>query len=259
MRILVTNDDGFRAEGLHRLVRVARTLGVVKVSAPDTERSACSHAMTMRDPLRVKQFDWPDGEVEAFHVDGFPSDCVNAGLTVAWPDGCDLVLSGINNGPNLGFDATYSGTVGGAMEGTINGIRSIAVSMACFVDGAPLHYETGERWLLENLADLVALPAKPLTLLNVNIPAIAYQEIMGTKVASMGQRVYEDRMELRSDPWGRPYYWQGGVAVVSPDQPGTDVEAVSKGYVAVTPITLDWTDREYAEVIRHELAATART
>ena len=101
--------------------------------------------MTMRDPLRVKPFDFPVPDVEAFEVNGLPVDCVNAGLTVAWEEGCDLVLSGINNGPNLGFDTTYSGTVGGAMEGAINGIRSIAVSMACFVDVAPLHYETVER------------------------------------------------------------------------------------------------------------------
>lgn len=256
MRILVTNDDGIRAEGLRRLVAAARTIGTVKVSAPDHERSACSHAMTMRDPLRVRPFDWGDPDIEAYEVNGYPSDCVNAGLTVAWPNGCDLVLAGINNGPNLGFDATYSGTVGGAMEGTINGIRSIAVSVACFVDDAPLHYETAERWLRENLEALVALPGKPLTLLNVNIPSIAYEEIAGTKVAGMGQRVYEDRMELRSDPWGRPYYWQGGIAVMSADQPGTDVEAVSRGFVAITPISLDWTDREYAEVIRHELSRT---
>lgn len=260
MRILVTNDDGIRAPGLAALVRVASKLGEVKIVAPDRERSACGHSMTMRDPLRVKTVDWPGHE--AFEVDGVPVDCVNVGLTVGWPEGCDLVLSGINNGPNLGFDITYSGTVAGAMEGTINGIRSISVSMAAFVTGAPLHYETGERWLQENLEALVALPQKPLTFLNVNIPAIQYVELRGNRVCRMGQRVYKDRVEFREDPWGRPYYWQGGVVVMDPDtQPGTDVEAVSQGFVAITPVSLDWTDRElvtsYSEDLgrRHSTSA----
>jgi 5'-nucleotidase len=248
MRILITNDDGIRAPGLVALVDVARSFGEVKIVAPDRERSACGHSMTMRDPLRVQPYTW-DG-LEAYEVNGVPVDCVNVGLTLGWPDGCDLILSGINNGPNLGFDITYSGTVAGAMEGAINGIRSIAVSMAAFVTGAPLHYETGHRWLSENLQMLIDTPAKPLTFLNVNIPAIQYIELRGAKVCSMGQRVYKDRVEFREDPWGRPYYWQGGVVVMDPaSQPGTDVEAVSQGFVAITPVSLDWTDQRHAEVL----------
>ena len=142
---------------------------------------------------------------------------------------------------------TYSGTVAGAMEGAINGIRSISISMALFVTGAPLHYPTGERWLHENWQMLVESPHKPLTFLNVNVPAIDYAEIRGHRVCGMGKRVYEDRVEFREDPWGRPYYWQGGVVVMDPDvQPGTDVEAVSQGFVSITPVSLDWTDHDHA-------------
>jgi 5'-nucleotidase len=240
MRILVTNDDGIRAPGLVALVNVAREHGEVKVIAPDRERSACGHGMTMKDPLRV----WPvpyDG-IEAYEVTGLPTDCVNVGLTMAWPDGCDLVLSGINNGPNLGFDVTYSGTVAGAIEGAINEIRSVALSMALFVTGAPIHFETGAQWLHDNWDLLVTAPREPLTFLNVNVPSIDYPELRGHRVAAMGARVYRDRVERRDDPWGRPYYWQGGVVVMDADQPGTDVQAVSEGFVAITPITLDWTD-----------------
>ena len=140
---------------------------------------------------------------------------------------------------------TYSGTVAGAMEGTINGIRSISLSMASFVGGAPLHYETGARWLEEHWSMLVDAPQAPLTFLNVNVPAVDYQELRGHKVVPMGRRVYLDRVELRTDPWGRPYYWQGGVAVLTSDQPGTDVHAVSEGFVSVTPITLDWTNYDH--------------
>jgi len=242
MRILITNDDGIRAPGLFSLVQVARQFGEVKVVAPDRERSACGHSMTMREPLRVSEFTWEG--LEAYEVNGVPVDCVNVGLTVAWPDGCDLILSGINNGPNLGFDITYSGTVAGAMEGTINGIRSIALSMALFVSGAPIHYETGARWLSENWDRVVNAPIRPLTFLNVNIPSIDFVEIRGHRVTQMGQRVYKDRVEMRSDPWGRPYYWQGGVVVMETDQPGTDVQAVNDGFVSITPVSLDWTDRE---------------
>jgi 5'-nucleotidase len=240
MRILVTNDDGVRAEGLRHLVEVAREFGEVKVVAPDRERSACSHAMTLRDPLRVKQVAW-DG-IEAYEVDGLPVDCVNVGLTVAWPDGCDLVLSGINNGPNLGFDVTYSGTVAGAMEGAINEIPSFALSMAVFVSGAPFHYETGAKWLQENWQMLIDLPQEPYVLYNINVPAIAFAEVQGHRFARMGRRVYVDRVLERQDPWGRPYYWQGGNVVMNQDQPGTDVQAVREGFVAITPVGVDWTN-----------------
>lgn len=240
MRILVTNDDGVRAEGLRCLVDVARKFGDVKVVAPDHERSACGHAMTLRDPLRVWRVPWED--VEAYEVDGLPVDCVNVGLTVAWPDGCDLLLSGFNNGPNLGFDVTYSGTVAGAMEGAINDIPSFALSMAIFVSGSPFHYETGSRWLEENWAMLLELPQDRHMLWNVNVPAIAYPEVQGHRFARMGRRIYVDRVIERKDPWGRPYYWQGGNTVMNEDQPGTDVQAIRDGFVSLTPIRVDWTD-----------------
>lgn len=241
MRILVTNDDGARADGILHLANVASEFGDVKIVAPDRERSACGHAMTLRDPLRVKQT--TIAGFEAYEVNGVPVDCVNVGLTVAWPDGCDLVLSGINNGPNLGFDVTYSGTVAGAMEGTINGIRSIALSMCVFVEGAPFHYETGHQWIRENWEMLLGLPLDELTFLNVNVPAVAWPEIQGHQFVGMGRRVYQDRVEERKDPWGRTYYWQGGVVVMKPEETGTDVWAVSNGFVSVTPVSLDWTDR----------------
>jgi 5'-nucleotidase len=240
MRILVTNDDGINAEGLVHLVNVARMFGDVKIVAPDVQRSACGHGMTMRDPLRVK--DANVGGIEAHTVDGLPVDCVNVGLTVCWPDGCDLVLSGINDGPNLGFDVTYSGTVAAAMEAAINGIRGVAISMAAFHHGSPFHFETGAKWLGDNWDMLMSLETQRLTFWNVNVPATEGKELKGHVFCAMGDRVYEDRVVRREDPWGRPYYWQGGVAVINPDQPGTDVEAVVSGYVAITPVTVDWTD-----------------
>lgn len=250
MKILITNDDGIHGKGLQVLARVARKFGDVKIVAPDRERSACGHSMTLRDPLRVVSVEY-DG-LEAYTVSGVPVDCVNVGLTVAFPDECDLVLSGINHGPNLGFDVTYSGTVAGAMEGTINGIRSISFSLATFILEAPPHWETAEKWIAENFMKLVEMPTRPLTFLNVNVPSIAYEELRGAKVAEMGQRVYKDRVERRDDPWGRPYYWQGGAVVMKADQPGTDVHAVSEGFVSVTPLSLNWTVKDLShEVAQH--------
>ncbi|MCC7433586.1 MAG: 5'/3'-nucleotidase SurE [Methanoregulaceae archaeon] len=257
MRILITNDDGIQAEGLRALVEVAQDYGTVKVVAPDRERSACGHAMTLHDPLRAR----PVTSLghEALEVNGVPVDCVNIALTVLWPDRCDLVLSGFNNGPNLGFDVTYSGTVAGAMEGCINGIRSVALSMASFVSGAPIHYETGKQWLRENWELLVTAPLPELTFLNVNIPSIAPIELRGTRVVGMGKRVYEDRVEVRHDPWNRPYYWQGGVVVMDRNQPGTDVQAVSDGFASVTPITLDWTHHAACESLAHHFRSGVPT
>ncbi|MFN8219303.1 MAG: 5'/3'-nucleotidase SurE [Fimbriimonadales bacterium] len=257
MRILVTNDDGVFAPGLRALIDVAREFGEVKVVAPDRERSACAHAMTLHEPLRVRPFDL--GDVEAYQVNGVPVDCVNVGLTNCWPDGCDLVLSGFNAGPNLGFDVTYSGTVAGAMEGTINEIRSLALSIAIFVTDAPPHFETGARWLRENWELLTTAPLSPLTFLNVNVPSILYEELNGHRICGMGKRVYQDRVERRNDPWGRAYYWQGGVVVMDPDtQPGTDVEAVSQGYVSITPVSLDWTDHKSMGRLDGHFGASAR-
>ncbi|MDX2064912.1 MAG: 5'/3'-nucleotidase SurE [Fimbriimonadaceae bacterium] len=272
MRILVTNDDGIHAPGLRTLANVARQFGEVIVVAPDRERSACAHAMTMRDPLRVHRVPY-DG-LEAYEVNGFPVDCVNVGLTIGFPDQsdpdqsdpgqpdpsrpdpsrpgqptCDLVLSGINNGPNLGFDITYSGTVAGAMEGTINGIRSIAVSMALLKHGETIDYGFAETWLLANWDLLAEIELPELTFLNINVPNHSPR---GTRFAAMGRRVYKDRVEMREDPWGRPYYWQGGVVVMDRHQPGTDVSAVMDGYTSVTPVSLDWTQPELLARLQSE-------
>lgn len=247
MRILITNDDGITGRGLYELAQVAKKFGEVIVVAPDCERSCCSHAMTLRDPLRVWEVDFHG--IRAYSVSGYPVDCVNVGLTIGYPDGCDLVLSGINLGPNLGFDVTYSGTVAGAMEGAINGIRSIALSLAVFVQEAPPHWETATKWLTENFTKLVESPWEDLTFLNVNVPSIIHEEIRGTRVAEMGKRVYKDRVERRDDPNGRPYYWQGGAEVMSANQPNTDVHAVNEGFVSVTPLSLNWTQKDLARSV----------
>ena len=245
MKILITNDDGIAGVGLRCLIAAALPLGEVTIYAPDRERSACAHGMTMREPLRVLEATGLG--CPAFAVSGLPADCVNLGLELGMTEGCDLVLSGVNAGPNLGFDTTYSGTVAGAMEGCAYGVPSVAISLAAFTVDWPLHWETAEQWLLDNLGALAAVRLRPRTFLNVNVPSVPLGDIRGTCIAPLATRIYEEKIEFRADPWGRPYYWQGGTSVTPERQPGTDVEAVRENLVAITPVTLDWTSHAEME------------
>lgn len=231
--------------------------------APDRERSACGHSMTMRDPLRLKAR--TNEEFEGYEVSGVPVDCVNVGLTMLYhsddaqrPE-CDLVLSGFNHGANLGLDVTYSGTVAGAMEGAINGIRSIACSMARWDPTQPFYFETGEKWLVQNWPMLLQTELPPRTFLNVNVPSMPFEELKGFKFVPMGGRVYLDRVETRHDPWGEPYLWQGGFEVIEETQPGTDLEAVRDGYVSITPVMLDWTNYEVIQQLKAQFQSSSTT
>jgi len=257
LRILLTNDDGVHSAGLRALAEVASRHGEPIICAPDRERSACGHGMTLREPLRMRQVETASG-VPAFEVNGLPVDCVNLALHELLPNGCDLVIAGINNGPNLGWDSTYSGTVGGALEGSVNRIRSLAISVAIYVEDAPAHFETAATWL-ENAWDwLTTAPLPDYTVLNINVPSIAWTELRGTRSTRMGTRTYEDRVEKRQDPWGRNYFWQGGVVITGNEEPGTDVTAVSEGFVSVTPIRMDWTDHASLVSLERHIAAFAR-
>lgn len=258
LRILLTNDDGIHATGLRMLASVAARFGEVVVCAPDGERSACGHSMTLRDALRMKTVP-TFGAIPAYEVNGLPVDCVNLAIHELMPEGCDLVISGINNGPNLGWDSTYSGTVGGALEGSVNNIRSIAISIAKYVEEAPPHFETAAEWLNEAWDWLIECPVPDYTVLNVNVPSVAFQDLRGARITRMGKRVYEERVERREDPWGRTYYWQGGTVVAGREEEGTDVDAVQKGFVSITPIRMDWTDHACIPDLERHVAEKART
>lgn len=201
--------------------------------------------MTMADPLRTRPV--PGLPVPAIAVSGVPVDCVNVGLSLVFEKGCDLILSGFNHGPNLGFDITYSGTVGGAIEGCLNGIPSVALSMAPLESGTDQHFETGVHWVRNHLAWLLEIPLPIRTFWNVNIPAIPFTSIQGMKFTQMGGRVYEDKVEMRQDPWGKPYFWQGGMNIVGQAELGSDLEAIEQGFVSITPLTLNWTQGEFLE------------
>lgn len=250
LRILITNDDGIDAPGIFALKQALDRAGHhVTVCAPDRPRSAAGHAITLHKPLRLKQVALRDGTL-GYAGSGTPADCVTLGLiAVLENETVDLVVSGINHGPNLGWDVTYSGTVSAAMEAVIIGYPAIAVSVASYAE--EIHWDGAANFVANVLAPQVVrngLP--PTTLLNVNAPDLPEDRIKGVRLATQGDRQYVDRLEKRHDPVGRPYYWLGGKIHDKEAAPGTDVKAIGEGYISVTPIHLDLTAHAFMRDLR---------
>lgn len=239
MNILITNDDGIHADGLLALKLALDKIGRVYVVAPDRPRSACGHSITLHKPLRVDKVKLRDGSV-AYSTNGTPSDCVSLALLGVVEGPVDLIVSGINRGPNLGWDLTYSGTVSAAMEGVIAGVQSFAISVTTY--DAEVDYSAAAN-LAVRLARVLEHHKLPeSTLLNVNVPSLPESEIKGIEVTSQGRRRYIGNMEKRSDPMGRDYYWLGGDPHKDCLVEGTDVKAIADGKVSITPVHLDLTD-----------------
>lgn len=244
MRILCTNDDGYLAEGLRVLADAARQIGEVTVVAPDREQSATSHSLTLHHPLRARRA--PDG---AHVVDGTPTDCVLLAINELLPERPDLVLSGVNHGPNMGEDVLYSGTVAAAMEATVMGIPAVAVSYT-----GELPAEEIPAWretLARILGQVAATPRFPDdTLLSINIPAVAPEDAQGVRVTSLGARRYSDSITRAVDPAGREYFWIGGGVSSWSGGVESDFRAVEDGYVSLTPLHLDLTNYRLLEDVR---------
>jgi len=231
--ILVTNDDGYDAPGLAALVEAVEPLGEVVVAAPDRERSGAGHALTLDFPLRVAEV-----EPGRFRIDGTPTDCVHLGVfSLTAGRQPDLVVSGINRGLNVGDDVTYSGTVAGALEGTLLHIPSIAFSVAT-VDRGRAEFSLAAAFA-RTLAGLVlARKLPPGVLLNVNAPA---GPAKGVRVTRQGTRTYRATAEQRLDPSGRPYFWIAGVDMTPADEPDGDHRAIRDGFVSITPLQANLT------------------
>jgi 5'-nucleotidase len=242
-RILVSNDDGVDAGGIKVLERVARTLSKdVWVVAPATEQSAVAHSLTVRRPLRIHRI-----SSRRFAVDGTPTDSVLLGIRQILKDKPpDLVLSGVNRGCNLAEDVTYSGTVAAAMEGTLLGVPSIAFSQKMNGDH-PIKWSTAEHWAGEIIRRVTAIGWPRNVLLNVNFPDLAPGQVTGIEIVRQGKRKQGDELSERIDPRGQPYYWVGGERPEDLGEPGTDLAAVGRGAVAVTPLCVDFTSVEAFE------------
>lgn len=232
--ILVTNDDGIFAPGLQALAEELGKVGRVAVVAPDRDNSAASHSLTMQRPLRVKKL-----AADRYSVDGTPTDCVILAVGKILPEMPALVVSGINPGPNLCDDVSYSGTVSAATEGTMLGIASFAVSLTC---EEPCDYRLAAQFAGRLAGMILRQGLPPDTLLNVNVPAGAISEIAGIKFTRQGRRKYQDAIQETSDPWGRGHYWIGGGIPVWDTGEDTDAQAVKDGYISITPLHLDRTN-----------------
>ena len=253
MRILITNDDGIHAKGLEILKAIA--LGIspdVWTVAPETNQSGTSHSLTLHTPLRLRTID-----ERTFAVAGTPTDCVIMAVRHLLKDEPPtLILSGINHGSNLADDVTYSGTIAAAMEGTILGIRSIALSLMMGFEegGRRAIWETPLAHAPSLIAKLIDDTWQPGTLLNVNFPDVAPDDVAGVAVTTQGVRdAALLNIDSRSDPWGTPYFWFGFERRKSTLLPGTDLAAMADKKISVTPLSLDLTDRDRLESLRQKL------
>ena len=243
-QILVTNDDGIGSDAIPPLIDALADLGDVHIIAPEINWSGASHSITLFRPLRCRPTRLRSGHA-AFMTDGSPTDCVRLAVLGFLRHKPDLVVSGINRGPNLGDDITYSGTVAAAMEGMLSGVPSIAISIGAFA--ADLDFGPSASFAALIAANILDRGFAADALLNVNVPALPRERITGVEVTRLGRRNYRDQLVERLDPYGNPYYWVGGPAVSDEAEAGTDVAAVREGKISVTPIYLDLTNHSLIE------------
>jgi 5'-nucleotidase len=239
MRILLSNDDGINAPGLQTLERIALSLGAeVWVVAPETDQSGFAHSLTLSNPLRVR-----DIAERRFAVSGTPTDCAIMAVRHLMPSPPDLLLSGVNAGANIADDVTYSGTVAVAIEGTLLGIPSIALSQGyAHLDHAPIPYETAERHAPDLIRKVIAAGIPRGTLVNINFPSVAPDAVTGVEVTRQGALTHGLSVEQRVDSRRRHYYWLAYGRADAATVPGTDVHALAEGRISVSPLRLDLTD-----------------
>ncbi len=243
MLILVTNDDGIRSEGILALARALKRMGEVYVVAPDRERTAAGPSLTLHKPLRIEVM-----RPRMFAISGTPTDCVNLAVNEILPRRPNLVVSGINRGGNLGDDVTYSGTVSAAMEGTLLGLPSIAVSQ---LGEDPFHFAAAARFAVRLARQVHREGLPPDTLLNVNVPDLPAREIKGMRVTCLGRRMFDSNNVIKKqDPRGKTYYWIGGNRISWEERKDTDQEAVEGGRISVTPVHLDLTNYSALSALR---------
>jgi 5'-nucleotidase len=242
MRILISNDDGAYAPGIRALTnQLAQAGHEVWVGAPDRERSATGHCLTLHKPLRAEPVPelFDPAVKKAWKINGTPCDSAKLTMNMLLNiNEIDVVVSGINRGPNLGTDVIYSGTVSAAVEGAIRGLPAVAVSLASFDD---LHYHTAAQYIQTFLEQIRWEQFPKYTVMNVNVPAVEPSELAGVRVTRLGLHRFRDVFERRSDLRGHDYYWQTGIIEDYEQDPDTDVMAVRENYVSVTPIHFDMT------------------
>lgn len=248
--LLVSNDDGVDARGIAALAAALDGLGTVAVVAPEREQSAVGHAITVREPMRAHPwpFEGPAGPVWARAVTGTPADCVKLAVQKLLPRRPDLVVSGINHGPNTAVSVLYSGTVSAASEAVILGVPALAVSLCDWSPDAD--FEPAGVWARRLAARVLEDGLPPGVLLNVNVPPLGLDRIGGVEITRQARGRWEEEFEERMDPFRRPYYWLGGRFVNLDEGTDTDLHAIEQGCISVTPLHLDLTAHEHLDVLK---------
>jgi len=247
MNILITNDDGIYSEGIRALYESLKTIGKVTIVAPDAEKSAVGHAITLSDPLRVKKVN-RGGKFFGYATTGTPADCVKLAIRALLKKKPDLIVSGINLGPNVGYSVLYSGTVSGATEGAILGIPSFAISLTTFTNPDYNFAAKFAKKLAKQIIQNKGLPKG--TLLNVNIPAVSQKYIKGVRIVKQSEKAIEERFDKREDPRKRTYYWLTGEVIKADRKEDADIETIRNNYISITPIHCDMTNYEFMDRLK---------
>lgn len=250
--ILISNDDGIRAVGIQALAEALVDVGDCYVVAPSEEQSGVSHAITIRHPVRAHAVSFAVGQqaLEAYAVDGTPVDCVKLAIDQLLPRTPDLVVSGINQGPNAAINTIYSGTVSAALEGAILGINAVAFSLNAWREG---DFTAGSVYIQRIVKSVLANKLPLGVLLNVNIPDLPADEIKGIKVTRQAESRWQESFVERIDPMNKPYYWISGQFVDLDNGDDTDLAALESGYVSVTPVRPDLTAHDLIEGLKVQL------
>lgn len=235
VKILLSNDDGYRAAGLAALRAALVPLGAVTVVAPDRNRSGASNSLTLDVPLRAWRYD-----AQAYYVNGTPTDCVHLAISGFFDFEHDLVVSGVNDGANLGDDVLYSGTVAAAMEGRFLGLSAVAVSL-CVEPGSPRNFAAAARVAATLVERLTKAPLQSSVILNVNVPDLPDEQLRGLRVTRLGNRHRSEPVVRAQDPRGRDVFWVGSAGAGQDAGPGTDFHAIAEGYASITPLQVDLT------------------
>ena len=247
MKILITNDDGIESNGIKILAEELSKLWEVIIVAPISEKSAVGHSITLYKPLRLSEVNILEG-VTAYSVTGSPADCVKIGLDVVTKYDVDFVISGINNRLNLGIDILYSGTVSGALEGAIQGFKSIAVSVNAYENE---HFLTAAKVTVDLIKKLKDLEIPEFTAFNLNVPSLSYDKIKGIELTRQSKRKFKDYFIIRKDPKGIPYYWVDGEPIEDDEAPDADYKPLKNGYASLTPIKAFLTDDLFLSKIKN--------
>lgn len=245
MVILVTNDDGIHSPGLIALFKVMKEVGDTYIVAPDRERSAVGHSLTLHRPLKAEKM-----RDHVYSINGTPTDAVVVGVNKILPQKPDIVVSGINRGGNLGDDITYSGTVSAAIEGTILNIPSFAISIH---GDKNFHFDSAAFFAVTIVQYIMEKPMPYDTFLNVNVPNLPKGLVKGIKLTRQGKRIYDNSIQEVFSPRGEKYYWIGGGVPYWEHSEDTDIHAVEEGYVSVTPIHLDLTNYTALDFLKKQL------